>query len=502
MFEVERETTAAWTFRGFLALLLLAYGVLLLFHKSTSVGGSDSSGYLNAARAIASGRVLEPIDALARLKQPISRQRLFIPLGYVPGHRTGTMVTMYPIGLPLHAIALAAIFGWSVGPFLIGPLSAVLSVLLVYLCARELDLTRFAAAAAAAMFASVTVLTFFALQFMSDVPGAMWALTAVWLALKSRRSALWAAGAGMAFGIGVLVRPSSAILLLPLAFALAPSIRAWAAFLAGGVPAACVFLTFNREAYGGPLRTGYSEIAAESAFSLANLPPRLAHYSYWISAMMSPLILPAWLAAAFDRLRPLRRRLLLFAWFAVFFLFYSSYGPYEAWWYTRYLLPGIPALAIAAALAGEDLLAWFRSRAGSGVRRYGKWVVAASFILICGTGIRLAHRFDVLDIGRGESAYPETVRWAAARVPARSLVIAMQFSGAMRAYGLGELVRWDWVNPADFPQFRREMEAAGHRFYALLLPFEVEQATPLLPKGWKFLASNRDASLFELPPER
>ncbi|HYK43398.1 MAG TPA: glycosyltransferase family 39 protein [Thermoanaerobaculia bacterium] len=499
---MERETKAAWTFRGLVAVLLVGYGVLLFFHKSTSVGGSDSSGYLNAARAIASGRVLEPIDALARLKQPVSRQRLFIPLGYIPGHRTGTMVTMYPIGLPLQAIALAAIFGWSVGPFLIGPLSAVVSVLLVYLCARELDLPRLAAAAAAAMFASVPVLTFFALQLMSDVPAALWALAAVWLALKSRGSALWAAGAGMAFGIGVLVRPSSAILLLPLAFALAPSIRAWAAFLAGGIPAACVFLTFNRAAYGGPLRTGYSEISAESSFSLANLPSRLAHYAYWISAMMSPLILPVWLAAAFDRLRPLRRRLLLFSWFAVFYLFYSTYGPYETWWYTRYLLPGIPALAIAAAVAGVDLLAWFRNRPGSAARRVGKWVVAASFVLVCGKGIRVAHRFDLLDVGRGESAYPETVRWAAARVPARSLVLAMQFSGAMRCYGLRELVRWDWIDPKDFPVFRRETEAAGYRFYALMLPFEVEQATQLLPKGWKFVGSNRGASLFELPPER
>lgn len=500
--EVERETRAAWTFRGFLALLLLGYGVLLFSHKSTSVGGSDSSGYLNAARAIASGRVLEPIEALARLKQPVSRQRLFIPLGYVPGYRTGTMATMYPVGLPLQAIALAAIFGWSLGPFLIGPLSAVLAVLLVYLCARELDLSRVGAAAAAVMFASVTVLTFFALQFMSDVPAVLWAVAAVWLGLKSRRSAVWAAGAGMAFGIGVLVRPSSAILLIPLVFALAPTVRTWTAFVAGGVPAACVFLTFNRAAYGGMLRTGYSEIGAGSAFALVNLPPRIRHYGYWLSAMMSPLILPVWLAGTFDRLRPLRGRLLLFSWFAVFFLFYSSYGPYEAWWYTRYLLPGVPALAIAAAMSGEDLLLWLRSRRDPWPQRIGAWAIGASFVLVCATGIRLARTYDVLDVGRGESAYPETVRWASARVPTHSLVLAMQFSGAMRSYGFGELVRWDWIDPADFPVFRREMEAAGYRFYALLLPFEVEQATPLFPKGWKYLGSNRGASLFELPPER
>lgn len=497
---VKRSRRATWGARAVLGLMLLVYALLLFPNKSTSVGGSDSSGYLNAAQSIAAGRAIEPIEPLARLRQPAVRQRLFIPLGYVPGHRPGSMVPMYPIGLPLHAIAFAAIFGWSLGPFLIGPLSAVASVLLVYLVARELELGPAASVAAAAMFASVTVLTFFALQFMSDVPAAFWSLAAVLLALKSRHRTEWAVGAGLAFGVGVLVRPSTAVLLVPLLFAVAPSIRAWTAFLAGGVPAAAAFLSFNKAAYGGMLRTGYSEIDAESSFALANLPPRIRHYGYWISAMMSPLILPAWLAASLDRMRPLRWRLLLISWFAVFFLLYSSYGPYEAWWYTRYLLPGIPALAIAAAMAGEDLLRWFRSRSTAWARWIGTAAIAASFVLLCGTGIRLGRKWDILDFGKGEAAYPETIRWASARVPARALVLAMQFSGAMRAYGWGEFVRWDWIDTKDFPAFRREMEAAGYRFYALLLPFEVEQATPLLPKGWKYLGSNRDASLFELPP--
>jgi Dolichyl-phosphate-mannose-protein mannosyltransferase len=500
MTPVDRPKRATWGPRAALGLMLLVYALLLFPNKSTSVGGSDSSGYLNAARAIAAGRALEPVEALARLHQPALRQRLFIPLGYVPGYRPGSMAPMYPIGLPLHAVAFAAIFGWSLGPFLIGPLSAVASVLLVYLVARELDIHPAASVAAAAMFASVTVLTFFALQFMSDVPAAFWALAAVLFALKSRHRTEWAVGAGLAFGVGVLVRPSSAVLLVPLLFAVSPSIRAWAAFLAGGLPVAGAFFAFNKAAYGGILRTGYSEIDAESAFALGNLPPRIRHYASWISAMMSPLILPAWLAASLDRARPLRCRLLLFSWFAVFFLLYSSYGPYEAWWYTRYLLPGVPALAISAAMGGEDLLRWFRSRGGTWARRLGTAAIAASFLLVCGTGIRLGRKYDILDIGRGESAYPETIRWASARVPGRALVLAMQFSGAMRAYGWGEFVRWDWIDPKDFPGFRREMEAAGYRFYALLLPFEVEQATPLLPKGWKYLGSNRDASLFELPP--
>jgi len=217
---VERPKGATWGARAALGLMLLVYAFFLFPNRSTSVGGSDSSGYLNAARSIAAGRALEPIEPLVRLRQPAVRQRLFIPLGYVPGHRPGSMAPMYPIGLPLHAIAFAALFGWSLGPFLIGPLSALASVLLVYLVARELGLGSAASVAAAAMFGSITVLTFFALQFMSDAPAAFWSLAAVWLALKSRRRIEWAAAAGMAFGVGVLVRPPSAVLLVPLLFAL------------------------------------------------------------------------------------------------------------------------------------------------------------------------------------------------------------------------------------------------------------------------------------------
>jgi hypothetical protein len=344
----------------------------------------------------------------------------------------------------------------------------------VYKVARELDLSTASSIAAAAMFASVPVLSFQAVQFMSDVPAACWALAAVWLSLKSRRRATWAAAAGLAFGIGVLVRPSSAVLLLPVALALAPSRRAWAAFLAGGVPAAAALFAFNRAAYGGALRTGYSDLD-ESAFTLGNVPPRARHYVYWVSSMMSPLILPAWLAATVNRLRPMRVRLMLFTWFAAFFAFYSSYASYDAWWYTRFLLPGIPALAIAAAMVGEDVVGWARSLSTARARRVGVAAVAVSFAAICWTGIRLGSRYDVLGIGKGESVYPETIRWASARVPPRALVLAMQFSGAMRAYGWGEFVRWDWIDPKDFPGFRREMETAGYRFYALLLPFEVEQ---------------------------
>src|SRR3954463_11286604 len=102
-FSSQRSKTASWLRRAALALLL-AWGVLLFARRSTSVGGSDSSGYLNAAKAIVNGTPLERMETFSRLRQPVERQRMFMPLGYVPGRNPGTMATVYPIGLPLHVI--------------------------------------------------------------------------------------------------------------------------------------------------------------------------------------------------------------------------------------------------------------------------------------------------------------------------------------------------------------------------------------------------------------
>ncbi|MCA1581911.1 MAG: glycosyltransferase family 39 protein [Acidobacteria bacterium] len=361
------------------ALFLLAgYAALLISHASRAVGGSDSSGYYNEARGIATGRIVEPVEPLARLRLPLDDSRYFIPLGYSGGPVPGTMAPSYPVGLPIHLAASASIFGWASGPFFVSPLAAVVSLVLIYLVGRELGLSRAAGLACASMFACVPILVFQALQPMSDVVATAWALAAVFLALRARRTGAWAAGAGLAFGAAVLVRPSSAVLILPLIFAMPPSRRAWSLFLLGGAPCAAVLFAFNRAVYGGMFRSGYDESGASTAFSLRHAGWGVRRYGYWISVMMSPIILPCWIAGCLRARGGPRDRLLLLTWFAAFFVLYALYFPYEAWWYTRFLLPGIPALLIATAMAGEDLViaAWSSRSISKGA------AVAAGLLLV------------------------------------------------------------------------------------------------------------------------
>jgi len=489
-------------------VLAAAHAVVLLTHASRSVAGSDSSGYFNLARAIASNRLVEPIETLERLGFPPEDLHLFIPLGFVPGPRPGTMATFYPPGLPLQIVAASAVAGWGRGPFLLSPLFAVASVLLIYAVGRELGLRRVSCLGCAAALACLPVLNFEAMQLMSDTAAISWALAAVLFALRARRRPAWAAAAGAAFGLGVLVRPASAMLAVPLAFALPFRPRAWLLFGAGGAPFAGYFGWFNRVSYGSALRTGYGSGGALADFAWANFPPRFRHYLYWLGSQWTPLVPLCALASLLDRLRPLRTRLLLASWFGAFFLLYCFYGPYEAWWYTRYLLPAAPALLFGAAFVLEDLAAVagaYASRPRNLERRALRAApaVAAGLALLvllaaCGRGLQIGRRYRVLDMGREEAVYPETIRWAAPRVPASAVIVAMQFSGAMKAYGWGTFIRWDYIDAARFPALRRQIEARGCRLYALMFPFEARDAAARVPGAWTYLGSNRDVGLYRL----
>jgi hypothetical protein len=141
---------AGW--RGLAAVLLLGYAFLLCDKAVTCAGGSDSSGYLNAARLLARGKLSDSVEPLARFKLSQDFARVFIPLGFSPGIEPGTMVPSYPLGLPLHMAAAGLVGGWARAPFWVSPLAAALCLVLVYGIGRELGMSRpFAAAAAACL---------------------------------------------------------------------------------------------------------------------------------------------------------------------------------------------------------------------------------------------------------------------------------------------------------------------------------------------------------------
>jgi hypothetical protein len=478
--------------------LLAGYAAALFHHTSFAVGGSDSSGYLNAARLFSSGRVAEPIRGIVRLGLPDDYGQVFVPLGYTPIERPRMMAPSYPPGLPLHMAVAARVAGWSRAPFLVPPLAAVACLVLFWLLARELRLPRSFALAGCALLAFFPTFVFQALQPMSDVPATAWALAAVFAAYRARaRGGVgWAALAGASYGVGVLVRPTNALLLAPLLFALPARPKAWLGFVAGGVPAAAFLATYDTALFGRPWTTGYRTTLADG-MEWGHFPERARHYGFWLARLLTPLVPLGWLAVAADRSAPLRDRAVLVSWFGAFFLFYCFYAPYEAWWYTRFLLPGVPALILGALVVARDVLPREedaripRTAAVTGIA-----LVVAALVV----EVNFIEKNFVRKFYRSERIYPRACEMARRRVPENGIVASMQMSGALHYYTPLTYAMHNWLLPERFAALRTETESRGYRWYALLSPFETEEVRKNLPGDWREIDRAGDIVLWELPP--
>ena len=474
------------------AVALAAYAVLLVAANSWVAGGSDSSGYLNEARLLARGRVSEEIGALAVLGLPAGDDEagVFIPLGYRAGPLPGKMVPTYPPGLPLHMALLATIGGWNAAPFLAGPIAAVASLLLFFGVARELGLSRGLAAAGAVILAVSPIFFGMAIQPMSDVPATAWVLAAIYFALRARRRPPWAFAAGAAFGVAVLVRPTNALALIPLLFALPAGRGAILRAFAGGAPFAVFLLLLNHAAFGSALETGYG-LMLLTTMTPTHVLPQIRHYGFWLPALLTPLLPLAWLGIAFDRGVPRRDRALLVTWFGVFLVFYCLYEVYDDWWSVRFLLPGIPAIVLAALLVARDVPLPAKPRRLLGF---------AALAVVVAVGALWIARFQVLQAARGEVVYRDASRRAARFVPSRSLIAAMQMSGALKYYADRPILRWDYTSPQKFADLRRRAADRGVALYALLWPFEVAEFEKHLPGDWQPVARWGEVVLYRLTP--
>ena len=479
-----------------LALFLAAYGVYLVGHVATGVGGSDSSGYANAARALASGRLVaraRSLDALALRDRDL---RLVLPLGFVPGPRPGTVAPLYPVGFPAHEALFAAVAGWRRGPYLVGPFAALGCLALVYVIARLLSLSRTSAVACAGVLAAWPSFVFQSLQPMSDVVGLFWCLAAIAAALAARRRSAWAAAGGAAFGIAVLVRPTNALLAVPLAFALPWTVPALALFAAGGAPFAGLLALYQRISYGSAWRSGWERSGHLQAFALSHFAARLTYYVGWLARTLTPLPLLGWLAVVASRRTPIRDRLLLFSWLGAFLAAFSFYGPYESFLFLRFLLPGFPAIPLAACLVVERLLD--RPR-GAVARAAAVLLLGAVLAAEVATFRRLRLAAVVRDEG---SAYRETSVWADGELPVDGVLLAGNASGALTYYTERPLVRVDVLEPGDAAVVRAAADRADLRLFALLFPEEEDELCRRFPGGWRKIGERRRIGLWELAESR
>jgi hypothetical protein len=475
-------------------LVLALYAVLLVRHVGAVAGGSDSSGYMNHARLLASEHLHVQPRIVPGLPQSSAPPFLYVPLGFKPAYDGNGLVPTYPSGFALFVLLAEPIAGWRHAGDIVIVLHSLAGLIATFALGRMLGLgTRWAALGAAIVAASPLYL-FMSLQAMSDVPSLVWTTVAVLASLQSRRESGWALFAGVAMAVDVLLRPTNVLAFVPVAIALGASPRRWIYFVFGGLPGAVFFAAHGMAAYGSFVATGYGDNSY--AFLGRYVPETLVHYGRWLPALLTPIVVLN-LGLPWLRSEAARTRWVLGTWMVVYAAFFSAYEcTHETWWYLRFLLPAAPAMAVGALLVGRSLLA--RAPAGADPGR-SRTVFALVLALIVVNSVAWSRELHALSIGESELRYGLVADWMKKHLPADAVCLTMQTSGALFYYTHFTFIRWDVLDKSNVATIEDAIRSSKRPLYAVLFPFELTDAAVLekrMPGRWTQVGNVRDLTIW------
>lgn len=494
-------TSASPAPRWFLILAFLAlagYGIFLGLNTTTAAGGSDSSGYANSARLLASGRFAGAVRVPEEFGPPsgILRIDLFAPWGFFTT-KEGGMRPTYPPGLPLHLAAASKPLGWPAGTMVVTLGCALAAVCLCYLVGRELGLGPALAAAGAAALAACPVFIFAAVQPISDAPATTWALASFYFALMARRHGKWTVACGLAFAMAVIVRPTNSVLLPAVLVLIGLDWRRLGLLVLGGLPGAVWLGYYNYTLYGSPFLSGYSQVDISSAFRVAHMPAAFVDFVHWTAVLMPAVLLVLPLAVPF--VREYRNRVLaaLALWFGALVLLFASFDySHETWSSLRYLLPALPAFILTALLGVEAL----GRRLSPALRP--RLLNATAVLLILWAGGVSAYQtkhLAVLYAKVYEDVYADAALAAKRQLPPNALVLASCFSGSIYAYTDFPMMRCDQLDPGLFARFAAQAVKAGRPIYAVIFEVEEQEAMREHCLGeWTKIGAVKNAGIWRL----
>jgi hypothetical protein len=490
---VGRARTWARTLEA-LALVGLALFALVAFrhYADDYAGGSDSYGYVSEALRLSRGHFYESEHVFSQFGLD-EDSSLSAPLGYTGKGPDGTIPT-YPFGYPLLMSLPMRVFGFGAA-FWVTPILGAATVVLTYAAARP-HLDRLGGFLAAGLVLFLPNFIFSAVQPMSDVPAAFCAAAAFAILLNPRRRAWTDVALGAVLGLGVWIRPNMGLLLVPTALWLVwrGDRSALLRFGLGLAPFLLVEAAVNWLAYGAPWTTGYGE--PPLAHSVPEVAGRAIHYVGWLNEQqvgVGVVLLVAGLL--FGRL-PREYRILLGGSVAIVWAFFAAYPFDDAWWYGRFLLPIIPAVAILQASALVQVV------------ELGRWRNARILGLLAAAGVFMVasvvwgRQHSVFNIGPGESKYATAAQWARQYIQGPAVVLAMQHSGTLRLYADLPTARYD-ANPDRLHPKLASVQAAGAPVYLLVEGWELQNIRaerPALLKGATLVDhfTPSDISLFRL----
>lgn len=462
------------------ALLFVCYLWFVRTRTAYFASDSDASGYFNTAKLLTQPGLVQPVPRIAGLTPPDWTYYYQQPLGFTIHPDKVAFTATYPVGLPLHFLAAAPfVGGLDYAAILVNVALAGAALLLLFVLGRQLGLPVAWALAGAALLAVCPLWIYAILRPMSDACATVWTLASLVFALLHRRHWAWGFAAGLAYAVGVLVRPTNLLLLLPLAFVLGTHVRAWLAFLVGGLPGALFLAWYNYTVYGGVLTTGYGQVG--HLFGLQFVPHNFLHFLHWHFLLLTPFVfLPAfalpWL------FRTARSTVILLGLWALsflgFYIFYFHTG--ETWWYLRFVLPAFPAVILAALLVAHR---YFTAQPRPAFYRWGPLLL---LVVALGWEIQATRGFYLATTKQGERAYLEAAEWMQAHVPANAIILEMQVSGAFAYYTSFTTARWDLMDRPAWARLRAAARASGRPIYATLFDFEEPRLlSDLGAAGWE-----------------
>jgi len=464
------------------AAMLLA-GTVSVRWGAFAVGGSDSHCYAGQARMFAEGRTSLPPPVAPPVGWPHAAAT-FAPSGFAPGpDPAGGSVPLCPAGLALVMAAAMRVAG-DAAIFAVVPLMAILAVWCTWLLGRRLA-GPVAGAASAWLLACSPTFLYQAVQPMSDVPAAaLWTAALATAIGRDDRDGRIGRGlaAGLLAGAAIMMRPNLAPLaVIPVLLAW-PSRAAAVATAGGVVPGAAAVALMQAAVYGSPLRSGYGNLG--QLFSLDHVAVNVVNYPSWLAYSHTPLLALAVLAPFAAVRRGAAWALLAFA--AGVLAIYLPYVPFTDWWYTRFLLPALPAIIVLTMAVTE--------RAASRLpRRAGLVVLGLLAAAIGGLWLMKANALDVFRLEALEQKYVELGRLADVKLPDHAIVLAAQPAGSVRYYARLPTLSWDAIDPAWLDRVLDECRARG------LAPFLAVEAWEMEGFRSRFRGFSRTADL-DWPP--
>ena len=201
---------------------------------------------------------------------------------------------------------------------------------------------------------------------------------------------------------------------------------------------------------------------------VSHLWPNLQRYPRWLIEVHTPVIAAAIAAPWVLSERAARRQAIwLLVFVAATLACYLPYVVFDAWWYTRFLLPAIPPLLALTAAVAVTLI----GRMPAAARAIAFALLACTLVAL---SIRSAIPRDVFRI-RGLEWRFRSAGERVAALPATAALITLHHSGSVRFYAGRSTLGWADIEKGRLDDALAFLRRHGRTPYLMFEPWEEPQ---------------------------